>query len=69
MVVLRKDYVAGVRVTTVLLAQNQNSNVNGPPILWETKVLGGIHDQYTRRYCSENEAIAGHGEIVAMLKW
>lgn len=38
------------------------------PVLWETMVFGGPHDQEQRRYISQKEAFEGHAELVAMCK-
>ena len=38
------------------------------PILWETMVFGGPYDQEQRRYRSQEDALNGHAELVAMCK-
>ena len=36
----------------------------GPPILFETMVFGGEHDQEMERYATWDEAVAGHDIMV-----
>ena len=52
-------------VSTVFLGLNHNFYGDGPPpILWETMIFGGEHDQYQERYASEEEARTGHARAV-----
>ncbi len=41
---------------------------DGPPVLFETMIFGGEHDRMQWRYCTADEAIAGHKRIVEALK-
>ena len=38
------------------------------PILFETMIFGGEHDEYQRRYCTMEEAEAGHAKAVTLAK-
>lgn len=38
------------------------------PILYETMVFGGEHDQLQKRYATYNEAVTGHNEIIRLIK-
>ena len=49
----------GVKVSTVFLALDHGSG-SGPPLLFETMVFGGEHDQDCVRYSTLDEALAGH---------
>jgi hypothetical protein len=57
-----------IRVSTVFLGFNHaplfDNNgkriINGTPVLWETMIFGGEHDQYQERYTSHEDALAGH---------
>jgi len=49
-----------VLVSTVFLGLDHNFSGEGPPILWETMILGGPHDQLQWRYCSREAAMVGH---------
>ena len=65
------DIGSTIDVLTVFLGIDHNFNVlrgknDDKPILFETMVFGGKHDQYQERYCTWDEAIAGHERIVKM---
>jgi hypothetical protein len=63
-----------IEVSTVHLVRDHNYLPTGPPVLFETMAFaadedgeidyGGL-DEYTRRYNTEDEARAGHLEVVA----
>lgn len=62
--------IGALWVSTVFLGMDHGHF--GEPILFETMVFarsssGEIHDHMTRRYCTWEEAEAGHAEIVAEL--
>ncbi len=59
---------AKVLVSTVFLGIDYDFTREGPPVLFETMVFNGAHDGYQERYCSEEEARAGHERIVRMVK-
>lgn len=69
----RKDrHVAETRlgdvwVSTVFLGMNYNHSGIGPPILYETMIFGGKYDQYQDRYCTWDEAEAGHKKACALV--
>ena len=48
-----------IYVSTVFLGLDHacNSNI---PVLWETMIFGGEHDQYQERYTSCEDALEGH---------
>lgn len=50
----------GIFVSTVFLGIDHNFLGSGPPILWETMIFGGQHDQYQDRYTSKEDALKGH---------
>jgi hypothetical protein len=52
-----------VLVSTVFLGLDHNYFSDGPPILWETMVFGGVLDGTQQRYASREEAIVGHQEL------
>lgn len=49
----------GVKVSTVFLGLD-HSFIGGPPVLFETVVFGGEHDQKMDRYCTKKKAEKGH---------
>jgi hypothetical protein len=54
-------------VSTVFLGLDHAWD-GGPPVLFESMILGGDHDQEMWRYTSWDEALAGHERIVADLR-
>ena len=50
----------GVKVSTVFLGLDHNWSNGSLPVLWETMIFGGPHDQYQERYTLKSEAIKGH---------
>ena len=57
--VAQTDINNDVRVSTVFLGLDHSFG-NGPPILFETMIFGGVYDQYQERYSTWNEAKKGH---------
>ena len=60
--------IGEVRISTVFLALDYSFSMKGPPILFETMILGGEDDGFQRRYCTWQEAEQGHQEIVLFVK-
>lgn len=63
------DYLPdGVHVSTVFLGLDHGFHPTdgGTPILFETMIFGGEHDQYQERYATWEEAEEGHKRAVAM---
>ncbi len=54
-----------IEVSTVFLGLD-HSHGGGTPILFETIIFGGEHDQYQERYATYEEAEAGHIVAVEM---
>ena len=56
---VKQEYVGDVRISTVFLGLDHvwNSDI---PVLWETMIFGGEHDQYMDRYTSYEDALEGH---------
>lgn len=55
----------GVDISTVFLGFDHGFG-QGLPILFETMIFGGPYDQWQRRYCTWDEAEAGHRHAVAL---
>lgn len=55
-------------VSTVWLGRNHAYTDDTPPILFETMIFDGPHDQDMWRYHTEAEAKAGHEQVVKMLR-
>lgn len=56
-----------VMVSTVFLGLDHNWN-GGPPILFETMVFGGPHNEYQERYATWDQAEKDHDRVVEALK-
>lgn len=65
--VAKTDLPNNVRVSTVFLGLDHNF-LGGKPILFETMIFGGKHDQYQERYFTWEEAEKGHKQAVAIAK-
>lgn len=67
-----QDTVGSVRVSTVFLGLNHRFGDEGPPLIFETMIFGGWHDQYQERFSTWEEAEAGHAKalrLVRLLRW
>lgn len=63
-----KDQISDdVSVSTVFLGLDHSFG-GGVPILYETMIFGGPHDQYQDRYATKEEALAGHAVAVELAK-
>lgn len=65
---LAEDRVDGgrVRVSTVFLGIDHQMMPGGPPVLWETMIFGGPHDDYQERYATREAAGEGHARALAL---
>lgn len=59
---------ARTRVSTIFLGIDHGYSNDLPPLLWETMVFGGVLDRTQDRYCSLEEAIAGHQAVCARVR-
>lgn len=59
-----EDVVRGVTISTVWLGLDHGFSED-LPVIFETMIFGGEHDNAQMRYCTEEEAIHGHQETVA----
>lgn len=57
--IIGKDQFGSVSVSTVFLGMDHSFG-GGEPVLFETMIFGGEHDQYQERYCTWDEAEKGH---------
>lgn len=65
--VKRTELPDGVRVSTVFLGLNSQFLSSAPPLLFETMIFGGEHDLWQKKYCTWEEAEAGHQEAIEMI--
>jgi len=56
---MKKTEKNGIKVSTMFLGLDHSFG-DGPPMLYETVIFGGEHDQYQERYATEEEALKGH---------
>lgn len=76
--VVQQDIVRGpfseeVFVSTVFLGMDHSfgEDKTAPdykPVLWETMIFGGVHDQYMERYRSYEDAVEGHKKALELIK-
>lgn len=62
------DYIDNIKISTVFLGWDHSFMDESTPILFETMIFGGEHDEFQRRYKTYNEALQGHTEAVEMVK-
>ena len=62
------DRVGGVQVSTVFLGLDHDWGLGPLPVLWETMIFGGPHDEYQERYTSRTAALAGHQRALALVQ-
>ena len=62
------DVVGELKVSTVWLGLNHEFRPGRPPLIFETMIFGGDHDQELARYCTEADAAEGHRRVVADLR-
>ena len=65
--IVKQEEVHGVKVSTVFLSLDHSFG-HGPPVLWETMIFGGEHDEYQERYSTYDDAVAGHQKAVEMVR-
>lgn len=61
------DTVGDVRISTVFLGLD-HSHGFGPPLLFETMIFGGVHNDHQARCSTWEQAEAQHAEALAMVK-
>ena len=55
-----------VHVSTVCLGLDHNWSGKGPPIVFETMIFGGAHDEYQDRCATYDEALVMHEKAVQL---
>lgn len=64
---LNQDYIDDVFISTVFLGLDHAWIPGGNPVLWETMIFGGEHDQYQERYTSYEDAVEGHQKALNLV--
>lgn len=62
-----RDDISGVRISTVFLGINHQYG-DGPPLLFETMIFGGPHDQWQERCSTWAEAEAMHARACNLVR-
>lgn len=63
-----RDEIGDVVVSTVFLSLNHAMLDDNRPVLFETMIFGGEHDQYQDRYYTYEEAERGHQKAIGIVK-
>ena len=63
-----RDVFGDVTVSTVFLRIDHSFSDEGPPILFETMIFCGPHDEKQWRYATWDEAVEGHQAAVELAK-
>ena len=63
---VKRDEIGDILVSTVFLGLDHSFN-GGTPVLWETMIFGGEHDQYQERYTSHKDALEGHKKALTLI--
>lgn len=65
---IEHDVLGDVRISTVFLGLDHSWPRARRPVLFETMVFGGVHDQSCWRYSTRGAAISGHDQAVALVR-
>jgi hypothetical protein len=63
-----QDKIKDIRISTVFLGLDHNYYDTGPPILFETMIFGGKHDDYQTRCSTWEQAEKMHKEAVHLVR-
>lgn len=58
--------IGDVSISTVFLGIDHGWS--GRPVLWETMIFGGEHNNYQKRYHTRTEALMGHKRAFEMVR-
>lgn len=63
---VKQEHIGDIFISTVFLGLDHawNSDI---PVLWETMIFGGEHDQYQDRYTSVEDALEGHKTALTLI--
>lgn len=65
--IVKKTQLPGnILVSTVFLGTN-HAYFGGEPVLFETMIFGGEHDEYQERYSTWEEAESGHKRAIELV--
>ena len=64
---VKQDTIGDILVSTVFLALDHGFGSKAP-LLCETMIFGGEHDQYQDRYSSYEDALKGHQQALDLIQ-
>jgi hypothetical protein len=62
------EELGDIRVSTVFLGMDHNHFGNGPPLIFETIIFGGPHNEWQQRCSTWDEALQQHAEACALAR-
>jgi hypothetical protein len=65
---ISEDRIGDVDISTVWMGLDHNFLANGPPLIFETMIFGGVLDGECWRYATEREAREGHARAVELVR-
>jgi hypothetical protein len=67
---VKQEHIDNIFISTVFLGLDHSFpwNEDKRPVLWETMIFGGEHDQYQERYSSYEDALKGHQTAIDLIK-
>jgi hypothetical protein len=65
--IVKQENINDVRVSTVFLGLDMGYTSKFP-LLWETMIFNGEHDQYQEKYTSYKNALEGHKRAIELIK-
>lgn len=66
--VARTEVTDDIMVSTVWIGLDYRFSGDGPPLIFETMIFGGAHDNDVWRYPNRDAARAGHDQAVALAR-
>ena len=65
--IVKQDYFPNdIKVSTVFLGLDHGM-INGIPLIFETMIFGGKHDEYQERYATWEQAEEGHKKAINLI--
>ena len=67
--IVKQEYIDDIHVSTVFLGLDHGMpwDKDKTPVLWETMIFGGEHDEYQNRYTSYQDALEGHQKALNLV--
>ena len=67
---VKQEHIDDIFISTVFLGLDHAFpwDKDKTPVLWETMIFGGEHDQYQDRYTSYEDALEGHQKAINFIK-